>query len=143
MLRRTHGSGNTNCLSHRHTNTHDTIGSVSSVSTRYASSRHQKPFQAQREKTTIRQIVWFAILDGRFRLSGSVRIMYIDNEQCLCTTTSENGSLLPSHRHRSHSRPSPCGFRALRLLYRFRSLYNFRNPANFLSRIESGGVSVA
>ena len=88
MLRRTHGSGNTNCLSHRHANTHDTIGSVSSVSTRYAPSRHQKPFQAQREKTTIRQIVWFAILDGRFRLSGSVRIMYIDNEQCFMYTTS-------------------------------------------------------
>ena len=58
------------------------ITSVSSVSTRYAPSRNQKPFQAQREKTTIRQIVWFAILDGWFRLSGSVRIMYIDNEQC-------------------------------------------------------------
>ena len=57
-------AGNANSLSHRHANTHDTIGSVSSVSTRYASSRHQKPFQAQREKTTIRQnrmvcnIVW-------------------------------------------------------------------------------------
>ncbi len=52
------------------------------MSAGYAPSCHKKPVQAQWEETTIRQIVWFAVLDGLFRLSGSVRVMNIDDEQC-------------------------------------------------------------